>query len=62
MAAGFLLPHDASIWNSSFLNYIMSVDALEAQTGIDFFPNLVRLIGKDKADAIEAQEPSSWWK
>ena len=62
MAAGFLLPHDASIAYSSFLNYIMSIDALEKQTGIDFFPSLVTLLGKEKADAIEAQEPSSWWK
>ena len=62
MAAGFLLPHDSSIAYGNFLDYIMSVDALEKQTGIDFFPSLVSLLGKEKADAIEAQEPSSWWK
>lgn len=62
MAAGFLLPHDPSISGGNFLDYIMSIDALEQQTGIDFFPSLVTLLGKDKADAIEAQDPSSWWK
>ena len=62
MAAGFLLPHDNGIAGGKFLDYIMSIDELEAQTGIDFFPNLSALLGKDKADAIEAETPSNWWK
>lgn len=62
MAAGYLLPHDRSISGGNFLDYIMSVDELESQTGIDFFPNLADLLGKDKADALEAQTPSKWWK
>ena len=62
MAAGFLLPHDESIAYGRYLDYIMTVDALEASTGIDFFPNLSALIGKEKADAVEALEPSKWWK
>ena len=62
MAAGFFLPHDTSISKASCLNYIRSIDTLEKETGIDFFPNLVALIGKDKADALEAAEPSKWWK
>ena len=62
MAAGFLLPHDSSIAKASFLNYIRSIDTLEQETGIDFFPNLIALIGKDKAEALEAAEPSKWWK
>lgn len=62
MAAGFLLPHDASIRGGDFLDYIMSIDELEARTGIDFFPNLVGIIGQAKADALEAEEPSKWWK
>ena len=62
MAAGFLLPHDDGIANMSYLNYIRSIDQLEQETGIDFFPNLAALVGKDKAEALEAAEPSKWWK
>lgn len=62
MAAGYLLPHDASIAKGNYLNYISSIDNLEKATGIDFFPNLESVIGKAKADAIEAEEPSKWWK
>ena len=62
MAAGFLLPHDMSISYGNCLDYIMTVDELEAFTGIDFFPNLSALIGREKADAVEALEPSKWWK
>lgn len=62
MAAGFLLPHDTSISDGNCLDYIMSIDKLEEETGIDFFPNLIKVLGKDKADKIEATAPSSWWK
>lgn len=62
MAAGFLLPHDTSISDGNYLDYIMSIDKLEEETGIDFFPNLIKVLGKDKADKIEATAPSSWWK
>ena len=62
MAAGFLLPHDPGIANGNYLDYIMSIDKLEEETGIDFFPNLIKVLGKEKADKIEATAPSSWWK
>ena len=62
MAAGYLLPHDSSIAFGDFRNYICSIDELEKDTGINFFPNLTILIGADKASAVEAAEPSSWWK
>lgn len=62
MAAGFILPHDSGISNGNYLDYIMSIDKLEEETGIDFFPNLIKVLGKDKADKIEATAPSSWWK
>jgi len=62
MAAGFLLPHNSGIANGNYLDYIMSIDKLEEETGIDFFPNLIKVLGKDKADKIEATAPSSWWK
>lgn len=62
MAAGFLLPHDSGIANGNCLDYIMTIDELEEETGIDFFPNLINVLGKDKADKIEATVPSNWWK
>ena len=62
MAAGFFLPHQSSISGGNILDYILSIDELEAKTGIDFFPNLAAVIGQDKADKIEAAEPSAWWK
>ena len=62
MAAGFILPHDTSISGGKFLDYICSIDELEQQTGIDFFPNLVQKVGQADADKIEAEAPSKWWK
>lgn len=62
MAAGFLLPHDTSIAGGDSVDYIMSIDELEGWTGIDFFPNLSLVIGKEAADAIEAAAPSRFWK
>jgi len=62
LMAAFILPHDTSIANGNCLSYICSVDELERQTGVDFFPNLARLIGSEKADALEAQAPGSFWK
>ncbi|MBR1678070.1 MAG: DNA/RNA non-specific endonuclease [Bacteroidales bacterium] len=62
MAAGFLLPHDSSIAFGNYLDYLMSVDELEERTGIDFFPNLSGVAGRDAADRVEAEVPGSWWK
>ena len=56
-AVGFYLPHDTSIAGGNYMNYILSVDALEEQTGMDFFVNLPVVLGKDRADAIEAADP-----
>ena len=60
MAAGYLLPHDKDIAFDNYKDYIMSVDELEARTGFDFFPNLIKKIGQDKADKIESTL-LSWW-
>ena len=60
MACAFLMPHDSSIANYDYKSYIMTIDELEQQTGIDFFPNLEAVLGKDKADSIESSL-SSWW-
>jgi len=61
MAAGFFLPHDASIGGKSYWNYRKSIDELEELTGFDFFPNLIAKIGKEKADKIESTAPSEFW-
>lgn len=61
MAAGFLLPHTSNISGGNYLEYIMSIDQLEEKTGIDFFPNLVSVAGKDTSDAVESTV-LSWWK
>lgn len=38
-------------------------DELEKKTGIDFYPNLSKLIGKEAAAKVEAQDPKTinWW-
>ena len=61
MAAGYLLPHDTRISDGSFFSYLMSIDELEEKTGIDFFPNLISVVGKETADKIEANV-SNFWK
>lgn len=63
MMAGFYLPHDASIANGNCMDYLCSIDELETKTGIDFFPNLKKRLGAEKADALEAAAPNaSFWK
>ena len=62
LAAGFFLSHDASIGGGNYVNYICSIDQLEEKTGIDFFPNLIRKIGQDKAGLVESTTPGNWWK
>ena len=57
-AVGFYLPHDKSIADGNCMDYIISVDELEAKTGIDFFVNLPVVLGNAKADAIESADPT----
>jgi len=42
---------------------VMSIDALEEKTGIDFFVHLPEVIGEDAAAKLEAEDPTtiSWW-
>ncbi len=61
MAAGFLLPHSSDIRKDNCLNYICTIDQLEKDTGIDFFPALEQAVGKETAAKIEAETPSKWW-
>lgn len=62
MAVGFCLPHDAGIANGNCIDYICSITELEAKTGIDFFPNLAKKIGTEKAKQIEGETPDNFWK
>ena len=62
-AAAFYLEHRAYS-GSVTKEHSMSVDELEAITGIDFFVNLPAKIGADQAAKIEAADPASssvWW-
>ena len=56
--AGFYTDHKQ--YTSHDLKAIaMSIDELEKKTGFDFFVHLIDKIGKDKADALEAQDPTT---
>lgn len=62
-AAAFYLEHRKYSENLG-KQHSMSVDALEALTGIDFFVNLPAKVGADQAAKIEAVDPSTvalWW-
>lgn len=60
MMAGFLLPHDNGIAGGNFQDYRMTIDELEAQTGIDFFPNLEKR-NKALSQQLEAAQPNGFW-
>ena len=62
-AAAFYLEH-RSYSESLGKQHSMSVDELEAKTGIDFFVNLPAKVGADQAAKIESVDPSAvalWW-
>ena len=45
-------------------NVVMSIDNLETKLGLDLFPNLITIAGKDISDKVEAEDPtkvSYWW-
>lgn len=45
--------------------FVISIDELEKITGINFFPRLEDVIGKDEAAKVEAENPlenNYWWK
>ena len=58
MMAGFILPHDNGIANASPLNYRVSIDELERQTGIDFFPQFARM-NEELSAQLEAATPNA---
>lgn len=58
-AAAFYTEHRNYVRDERDIKSVsMSVDELEEMIGIDFFVHLSDKIGKDKADAVEAQNPS----
>ena len=62
-AAAFYLEHRAYT-GSVGKEHSMSIDELEAMTGIDFFVNLPAKIGEDQAAKLEAADPANssvWW-
>lgn len=62
MACGYYLPHSSSLAGKDYKDYILSIDDLEAKTGITFFVNLPDKVGEENARKIKSQEPVSWWK
>ena len=56
---GFVLPHQAAPEGTHFMDYACSIDEVEAQTGLDFFPVLL-----DNSDGrmTEAAVDRSFWK
>lgn len=58
MMAGFILPHDTSISNGNCLDYRVTIDELEARTGIDFFPNLEKR-NETLSKQLEAASPNA---
>ena len=62
MMAGFILPHSSSIAGDDYTAYRCSIDQLEERTGVDFFPNLEKKIGKELSASLEAAQPNaSFW-
>ena len=63
LGCAILLEHRDYGDGSNFKEYAISIDELEKKTGIDFYPNLSKLIGKEAAAKVEAQDPKtiSWW-
>lgn len=55
----YLFNHFGSYVSSQYENYAISIDELETETGIDFFPNLIYKVGSVEAAAIE-QTKANW--
>lgn len=58
-AIGFYYPHEA--YSGDCMSKSMTIDALEHETGIDFFVNLPAAVGQTLANKIESSK-NSWWK
>lgn len=63
MGCAILLEHRDYGNGSNFKEYAISIDELEKKTGIDFYPNLSKLIGMEAAAKVESEDPKTinWW-
>ena len=62
-ACGVYLEHKEYPGGNLPSGSVMSIDALEKKTGLDFFAFLPALVGESAASQIESQDPEtvSWW-
>lgn len=60
LGAAFYLDHKTYPYKNITTAESMSIDELEEKVGMDFFVNLPDRIGKEQADAIEAQNPDNY--
>lgn len=62
-ACGVYLEHKEYQGGNLPSGSVMSIDALEKKTGLDFFASLPALVGESAASQIESQNPEtvSWW-
>lgn len=58
LMAGFLLPHSESIASGNCLSYRISIDQLEQESGIDFFPNFEKRY-PSLSQQLEAATPNA---
>lgn len=64
IGSAFYFEHRNYSMETDFKPYAMSIDALEEKLGMDFFPNLESVIGKEEAAKVEAEDPKAnqfWW-
>jgi endonuclease G len=60
-AAGFYYDHKNHGNYTPSWSEAITIDALEAKVGVDFFVNLSSKVGATKAAQIESTKPSAWW-
>ncbi|MCM1502014.1 MAG: DNA/RNA non-specific endonuclease [Bacteroidales bacterium] len=56
---GFYFDHSG--YSGDYMNMAMTIDALEAKVGEDFFVNLKDKIGSELADRVESTKDSYWY-
>lgn len=64
IGAAYYFEHRNYSMENDYKAYAMSIKDLEEKLGIDFFPNLVEVLGKDEAAKVEAENPldnAFWW-
>lgn len=63
-AIGIYLDHRDHSADRDFKQFVMSIDELESMLGMDFFPNLEAIVGKEQYQKIESANPLDekfWW-